>query len=71
MAGGPEMHPDVQRDLVFLEYPSGGAVFSFSSIAWCGCLSHNAYVNNASLLTRNVLEGFLAPGSPPWKQVER
>lgn len=69
MAGGPEQHPKPQSDLVFLEYPLGGAVFSFSSIAWCGSLSYNDYENNVSRLTRNVLDGFLAEGSPPWLRV--
>lgn len=67
MAGGPEQHPKVRSDVVFLEYPAGGAVFSVSSIAWCGCLSHNGYDNNVSRLTGNVLDGFLAEGIPPWQ----
>ncbi len=54
---GPPHAP--RGDLVLLEYPNGGGVFSVSSIAWCSCLSHDRYRNNVSRLTRNVLEGFL------------
>ena len=64
-AGGAAQHPDLHADLVFLEYPHGGAVFNFSSISWSACLSYNDYDNNVSRLTRNVLEGFLAE-SPAW-----
>ena len=48
----------IRADLVFYETPQGGAVFAFSSIAWCGSLSHNNYDNNVSRLTTNVLTRF-------------
>jgi N,N-dimethylformamidase len=51
-------NPMVRGDLVFFETPSGGAVFSASSIAWCGSLSHNNYDNNVSRLMDNVLRRF-------------
>ena len=35
--------PYVRADMVFFETPSGGAVFSTGSIAWCGALSSNSY----------------------------
>jgi N,N-dimethylformamidase len=41
--------------------PNGGAVFSTSSIAWAGALSHNGYQNNVSRLTENVIRRFLDP----------
>ena len=47
--------------MVFYETPGGGAVFSTSSIAWAGALSHNEYDNNVSTITRNVVERFLDP----------
>ncbi|SCX31431.1 N,N-dimethylformamidase beta subunit family domain-containing protein [Mycolicibacterium fluoranthenivorans] len=65
MMGGPLDHPKVKSDLVFLEYPDGGAVFAFSSISWCACLSYNDYDNNVSLMTKNILDGFMAE-NPPW-----
>jgi N,N-dimethylformamidase len=37
-------------------------VFSFSSIAWAGSLSHNGYDNNVSRLTGNVLRRFAQDG---------
>jgi N,N-dimethylformamidase len=51
----------VRADLAFFETPSGGAVFSTGSIAWCGCLSHNGYTNNVARITGNVLRRFLDP----------
>jgi N,N-dimethylformamidase len=48
----------VKGDIVFFEYPNGGAVFSSSSIAWNGSLSHNNYTNAVSKLTENVLRRF-------------
>ncbi len=51
----------VRADMVFYETPGGGAVWSSSSIAWAGSLSHNHYDNNVSRITHNVLERFLDP----------
>jgi N,N-dimethylformamidase len=57
MCGGE--HPYVRADMVFYETAAGGAVFSSSSIAWAGSLSHNNYDNNVSRITGNVLKRFL------------
>ncbi len=54
-------HPLVRADMTFHERPGGGAVFSTSSIAWCGSLSHNNYDNNVSRIMENVLRRFLEP----------
>jgi N,N-dimethylformamidase len=54
-SGGTE-NPLVRADMVFLEYPNGGAVFASSAIAWCGSLSYNNYTNNVSRITENVLQ---------------
>jgi len=56
--GGQES-PLVRADMVFYETAAGGAVFSSSSIAWAGSLSHNGYDNNVSRITENVLKRFL------------
>ncbi|MEA2626725.1 MAG: hypothetical protein QOD06_2770 [Candidatus Binatota bacterium] len=56
--GGAE-NPRVRADVVFYETPNGGAVFSVSSIAWCGSLSHRGYDNNVSRITENVVRRFL------------
>lgn len=53
--------PLVRADIVFYETTGGGAVFSTSSIAWCGSLAHNGYNNNVSRLTENVLRRFVDP----------
>lgn len=52
---------DVRADMVFYESSGGGAVFSVGSISWSGCLSYDAYSNNVSLVTENVLRRFLEP----------
>jgi N,N-dimethylformamidase len=56
-------HPDVRADMTFYDTPSGGAVWSTGSIAWCGSLSWNGYANNVSRLMRNVLRRFLDPAA--------
>ncbi len=56
-----ETCPLVRCDMVFYETPNGGAVFSTSSIAWAGALSHQDYDNNVSRLMGNVLRRFLDP----------
>jgi N,N-dimethylformamidase len=58
--GGTE-HRDVRADMTYYQTKSGGAVFSTSSIAWAGSLSHNGYDNNVSRITANVLDRFLKP----------
>lgn len=50
--------PDVRADIVYFKTQNGGAVFSTSSIAWCGSLAHNEYENNVSQITGNVLDQF-------------
>jgi len=51
----------VRADMVFFETLDDGAVWSASSIAWSGSLSHNGYRNNVSRITENVLKRFLDP----------
>jgi N,N-dimethylformamidase len=58
-------HPLVRGDIVYFTTPDGGAMFSTSSIAWCGSLSWNGYDNNVSRLTENVLRRFAAPEPLP------
>ena len=50
--------PKVRADVVYFEYPNGGAMFSTGSITWCSTLSHNAYDNDVSRITANVLKAF-------------
>ncbi len=56
-----ETCPHVHCDMVFYETPNGGAVFSTSSIAWAGALSHADYENNVSRITENVIRRFVDP----------
>ena len=61
---GGTVNPLVRADMVYLEYPKGGAVFSTSAIAWCGSLSFNNYTNNVSRITENVLKRFASDTIP-------
>lgn len=61
--------PQVRADMVYFKTLNEGAVFSTSSIAWCGSLATNNYENNVSRITENVLGTFLTaetlPGEEP------
>ncbi|MDA4122605.1 MAG: LamG domain-containing protein [Thaumarchaeota archaeon] len=50
--------PLVRADMVLLEYPKGGAVFSVGSISWCGCFPRPSQGNNVAKITENVLRRF-------------
>jgi N,N-dimethylformamidase len=50
--------PAPRADLTYVAGPNDGAVFSVSSMTWCGSLSHNNYDNNVSRITENVLRAF-------------
>ncbi|MFF0448233.1 N,N-dimethylformamidase beta subunit family domain-containing protein [Streptomyces sp. NPDC004609] len=54
----------VRSDVVHLERPGGGAVFSVGSCSWAGSLSHNGYDNDIARITDNVLTGFLHRATP-------
>jgi N,N-dimethylformamidase len=54
----------IRSDIVYVEYPNGGAVFSVGSMSWLGCLSTDDYNNNVSTITENVLKRFTAPKTP-------
>jgi N,N-dimethylformamidase len=66
-------NPDIRSDVVLLEAPSGGRVFSVGSISWCTSLSHNDHRNDVARITANVLDEFAGSdgrsrrgdGSPP------
>jgi N,N-dimethylformamidase beta subunit-like, C-terminal/Concanavalin A-like lectin/glucanases superfamily len=55
--------PLVRSDMVYFEYPNGGAVFSVGSISWFGSLSYNRYNNDVSRITDNVMRRFVS-GNP-------
>ena len=48
----------VGADMVFLEYPNGGAVFSVGSITWSSTLSYDNYGGDTSRITENVVRAF-------------
>ena len=62
---GGSQQPLVKADMVYFEYPKGGAVFSVGSISWCGSLSYNGYENNVSQVTRNVVRRFTSDDPLP------
>jgi N,N-dimethylformamidase len=53
-------------DMAFFETPAGGAVFSISSLTWCGSLSHDNYENDVSRLTANVVSRLADPEPFSW-----
>ena len=58
-------NPLVRADIAYATTRKGGAVFSASSMAWCGSLSHAGYQNNISRMTENVLRRFAGEGPLP------
>jgi N,N-dimethylformamidase len=62
---GGRLAGEARSDIVLLESPSGGAVFSVGSISWSGSLSHNDYQNGISRITENVLRRFAEVGNEP------
>ena len=62
-AGGAE--GPVRADMVYTEYPNGGAVFAAGSSAWSACLSYNGYDNDISKITDNVLRRFASDDPLP------
>jgi N,N-dimethylformamidase len=52
------VRPDYHADLV-LFFRGSGAVFSVSSMSWCGALSHDGYANEIAVITGNVLARFI------------
>lgn len=63
MHGGE--HPLVRADMTYFSTANGGAMFSASSISWCGSLSWNDYDNNVSIVMRNVLDQFVKDEPAP------
>jgi N,N-dimethylformamidase len=51
-------NPNLRADMVFIEYPKGGAVFSVGSITWTSTLSASGYASDTSRITENVLRAF-------------
>jgi N,N-dimethylformamidase len=65
---GGTQNPLVRADMTYCANKKGGAVFSASSISWCGSLAHNDYDNNVSRIMANVVNAFAAddlPGTTP------
>lgn len=60
---GGAANDKVRSDMVYVEWPEGGAVFSVGSITWAGALAWNDYDNAAERITRNVLARFLSASS--------
>ncbi|MGW4031712.1 N,N-dimethylformamidase beta subunit family domain-containing protein [Streptomyces sp. NPDC004838] len=53
----------VRSDVVHLERPGGGSVFSVGSCSWAGSLSHDGYRNDIARITDNVLTEYLRRGA--------
>lgn len=53
-------NPEVRSDMVLIEHPGGGAVFSVGSIIFAGALPVNNGDNNVARLLSNVVRNFTA-----------
>ncbi|MGI9498489.1 MAG: N,N-dimethylformamidase beta subunit family domain-containing protein, partial [Geminicoccaceae bacterium] len=53
----------LRADMIYAEFPGGGAVFATGSITFCGSLPWNDFDNNISTLLGNVMDRFLGRGS--------
>jgi N,N-dimethylformamidase len=62
---GGTMDFQVRADITYFTTKNGGAVFSTSSISWCGSLAHSGYDNNVSRMTANVLRRFMSDEALP------
>ena len=56
--GGADRQDVVRCDMVYFPIRGGGAVFSGSSIAYCGALAWNDFENDLATVTTRVLESF-------------
>lgn len=56
--GGPHLPDHVRCDMVYFPIEGGGAVFSGSSIAYCGSLAWNGFDNDLATVTTRVLRSF-------------
>ena len=57
---GSAHDPDVRADMVLIERPNGGCVFSVGSMNWIPFLATQNGNSNVATVTRNVLENFLS-----------
>lgn len=55
---GQTLEQLIRADMVYVEKPEGGALFSVGSITYCGTLPAKNYDNDVSRLTFNVLNRF-------------
>jgi N,N-dimethylformamidase len=55
---GQTLEQLIRADMVYVEKPEGGALFSVGSITYCGSLPAKNYDNDVSRLTFNVLNRF-------------
>jgi len=53
----------IRADMLYCEFPGGGALFSTGSITFCGSLPVNGFDNPVSTLLGNVFRRFLSPPS--------
>ena len=57
---GGAVNSQVKADMVFFEYPNGGALFTVGTTSWYGALSYNHYNNTVSKITENVVKQFMS-----------
>jgi N,N-dimethylformamidase len=55
---GETLEQLIRADMVYIDKPNGGAIFSVGSITYCGSLPENKFDNDVSRLTFNVINRF-------------
>jgi len=55
---GQTLEQLIHADMVYIDKPKGGAIFSVGSITYCGSLPVDNFDNDVSRLTFNVLNRF-------------
>ena len=58
---GDKTKDPIRADMLYCDFPGGGAVFSTGSITFCGSLPTNDFDNPISTLLGNVFNRFLKP----------
>jgi N,N-dimethylformamidase len=61
---GGTTDPEVRADMVYVDIPGGGAVFSVGSITWMGSLLTEDTDSSVSRVTENVLRRFASRQAP-------
>ena len=52
--------PPIRGEMTLTRRSNGAMTFAAGSVAWCGALPHAQKMNAVGLITRNLLQHFIA-----------